>query len=391
MLINQIQARQLKRNPLFISGLTVVLIAVLVSIGGAGIRPDSSPYANTQNLELAALKPMSDILFLKVEKNISGSDADKKFTRFFNGFYSSFDEIAIDSAGISGDDVVFRKYGQKKESRLPLVEVYYALGQPGIQPDGKIVLSDGSLFHPDLRELKSRNLSDRLVNKTFILGTDKLGRDLLSRLMSGTHISLSVGVISVLISLILGIGLGLMAGYYRGWTDRIIVWIINVIWSVPTLLLVISITLVLGKGFWQIFVAVGLTMWVEVARIVRGQVMSLREKEFIEAGIVLGFSHNRIIFNHILPNVLSPVIVISAANLATAVLLEAGLSFLGIGTPPPHATWGKMISEHKAYIITGDAQMAIIPGIAIMLLVLSFTFIGNGLRDALDEKSVKPA
>jgi peptide/nickel transport system permease protein len=152
--------------------------------------------------------------------------------------------------------------------------------------------------------------------------------------------------------------------------------------------MVIALTMVMGKGFWQIFVAVGLTMWVEVARVVRGQVMALREKEFIEAAKVMGFGSGRIIFQHIIPNVLGPVAIISAGNFATAILLEAGLSFLGIGVQPPVPSWGTMIKDHYGYIIMDKAYLAILPGIAIMLLVLAFTIIGNGLRDAMDTKSM---
>ncbi len=163
-------------------------------------------------------------------------------------------------------------------------------------------------------------------------------------------------------------------------------WIVNVVWTVPTLLMVLSISLVLGKGFWQVFVAVGLTMWVEVARIVRGQVIGIREKEYIEAAKALGFGDLRIIFRHILPNVIGPVIIISAANFSSAILMEAGLSFLGIGVQPPMPSWGSMIKDHYGYIILNQAYLAIIPGIAIMLMVLAFNFIGNGLRDAFDTK-----
>jgi peptide/nickel transport system permease protein len=222
------------------------------------------------------------------------------------------------------------------------------------------------------------------AERRYWLGTDRFGRDFLSQLMIGTRVSLSVGLISVTISLIIGITMGALAGFYRGRIDDIIVWIINVIWSIPTLLLVIAITFVLGKGFWQVFIAVGLTMWVEVARVVRGQVLSLREKEFIEASVALGFSDFRIIFRHILPNVMAAVIVISAANFASAILLEAGLSFLGLGVQPPVPSWGSMIKENYGYIILDYAYLAMIPGIAIMLLVLSFMIIGNALRDALD-------
>jgi peptide/nickel transport system permease protein len=200
---------------------------------------------------------------------------------------------------------------------------------------------------------------------------------------------LSVGFISVFISLLVGILLGSLAGFFRGWIDNLIVWFINVVWSIPTLLLVIAITFALGKGFWQVFVAIGLTMWVEVARVVRGQILSIREKEFVEAGRAMGFKNSRIIFKHILPNVMSAVIVISAANFASAILIEAGLSFLGIGVQPPMPSWGIMIKEHYTYIILDSAFLAIMPGLAIMIMVLAFMLIGQGLRDALDVKTIE--
>jgi peptide/nickel transport system permease protein len=224
-------------------------------------------------------------------------------------------------------------------------------------------------------------------HRVYFLGTDKYGRDLLSRLMAGTVISLAVGAIAVLISLLVGLTLGLIAGYYRGWVDSLIMWFTNVVWAIPTLLLVMAITFAFGTGFWKVFLAVGLTMWVEVARIARGQVLSIREKEYIEAARALGFRDIRIIFKHILPNIWSPVIVISAANFASAILIEAGLSFLGLGAQIPTPSWGNMIREHYSYITTDLAYLALIPGLLIMLLVLSFMMIGNGLRDALDVKS----
>ena len=189
-----------------------------------------------------------------------------------------------------------------------------------------------------------------------------------------------------MISLVIGILLGALSGFFKGWVDNLIVWFINVVWSIPTLLLVIAITFALGKGFWQVFIAVGLTMWVEVARVVRGQILSIREKEFVEAGRALGFKNSRIIFRHILPNVMGAVIVISAANFASAILMEAGLSFLGIGVQPPMPSWGMMIKENYGYIILDAAYLAILPGLAIMIVVLAFMIMGNGLRDALDVK-----
>jgi peptide/nickel transport system permease protein len=226
------------------------------------------------------------------------------------------------------------------------------------------------------------------VEKTFLLGTDRFGRDLLSRIILGGRISISIGLVAVIISLLTGTILGALGGYYRGRVDNLIMWFINVIWSVPTLLLVIALTMVMGKGFWQIFVAVGLTMWVEVARIVRGQVLSLREKEFVDAARVLGMSDMRILFKHIFPNLVSPLVIIAASNFATAILIEAGLSFLGIGVQPPVPSWGNMIRDHYGFIIVDKAYLAFVPGIAIMLLVLAFIMVGNGLRDSFDVRSV---
>jgi peptide/nickel transport system permease protein len=161
-------------------------------------------------------------------------------------------------------------------------------------------------------------------------------------------------------------------------------WFINVIWSIPTLLLVFALTLLLGKGFWQVFIAIGLTMWVNVARLVRGQVLAVRELEYIEATRALGYSDARTILKHILPNILGPVIVIGASNFASAIVVEAGLSFLGVGVQPPQPSWGLMIKENYNFIITHNPMLALAPGIAIMILVLAFNLLGNGLRDALN-------
>jgi peptide/nickel transport system permease protein len=226
--------------------------------------------------------------------------------------------------------------------------------------------------------------SSFITVRRFWLGTDKFGRDILSRIIIGTRVSLSVGFITVIISLTIGVLLGSLAGYFRGRVDNAIMWFINIIWSIPTLLLVFAITFALGKGFWQVFIAVGLTMWVNVARLVRGQVLSIRELEYIEATRVLGFSHFRTIFMHILPNILGPVLVIAASNFASAIVIEAGLSFLGVGVQPPQPSWGLMIKENYNFIITQNPMLALAPGFAIMLLVLAFNLLGNGLRDALD-------
>lgn len=233
----------------------------------------------------------------------------------------------------------------------------------------------------------AKNDHIKVIKKTFWLGTDKYGRDLLSRLIVGARISFSIGIIAVSISLIIGLALGTLAGYFGGIIDSVIMWVINVTWSIPTILLVIAITVSLGKGLWQIYVAVGLTMWVEVARVVRGQTKSIKNLQYIEAAKVLGLSNFRIITKHILPNIIGPVIVISASNFAASILVESGLSFLGLGAQPPTPSWGIIIKNHYNYIVTGKAYLAIIPGSLIVLLVLSFMIIGNQLRDYWDVKN----
>jgi ABC-type dipeptide/oligopeptide/nickel transport system permease subunit len=230
-----------------------------------------------------------------------------------------------------------------------------------------------------------KNIS--IAAHTYYFGTDKFGRDILSRLIIGTRVSLTVGAIAVFISLAFGILLGAVAGYWGGKTDLVIMWFVQVIWSVPTILLVLGVMLLLGKGTLQVFLAIGLSLWVNVARMVRGQVLSAKEQTYVEAARVLGFSHFRILFIHILPNIMGAVWVLAASNFATAIMLEAGLSFLGIGIQPPQPSWGLMMKEHYNFIITNHPMLAITPGIAIMLLVLAFHLVGNGLRDLLDIRS----
>lgn len=387
--------QRLKKNKLALFGIAIICLATLTALLGPLLRPDSTPKANDQILEVTTKKPGFTVDLLQIKKNEKPTDVSfwKKFTQ---GAESEYKTIPIYDYSFEGSNIVVEKYtgGEVNNGQIlkfNLADVVYALDHNDVSEE------NGSLeFYPigqgkqqvSIEQLREEVKENNIVSQKFILGTDKYGRDLLSRLMAGTWISLSVGFISVFISLVIGISLGAMAGYFRGWVDDVIMWVINVVWSIPTLLLVIAITLALGKDFWQVFVAVGLTMWVEVARVVRGQVLSLREKEFVEAGRALGFTNRRIIFRHIIPNVLGPVIVISAINFAAAILIEAGLSYLGIGAQPPQATWGKMISEHKGYIITGDAYLAVLPGVAIILMVLAFVLVGNGLRDALDAKSV---
>lgn len=352
--------RKFRRNPLAMSGLTFILMCVLVVIAGPWIRPDSTPDANDQHLSLSRMKPGTSIQFIYIKKP-NAPEIGWWQSWLHGGAEYNYDAIPVSSITIEGDSLkAIAMFEENQEQLKSKIAVHDCISS-----------GDNNYQH----------------EKTFLLGTDKYGRDLLSRLMAGTIVSLAVGIIAVLISLLVGLTLGLIAGYYRGVTDNVIMWFTNVIWAIPTLILVMAITFAFGTGFWKIFLAVGLTMWVEVARITRGQVLSVREKEYIEAAKALGFSEFRIIFKHVLPNILSPVIVISAANFASAILIEAGLSFLGLGAQIPSPSWGNMIREHYAYITTDLAYLAIVPGVMIMLLVLAFMMVGNGLRDALDVRA----
>lgn len=386
--------RRFRKNGLAMAGAGFILFTVLVAVAGYLLCPDKTPDANRQVLEISAEKPGFTTSFLLVRKNsdiqerswlqrVLYGQSDSTYFRPLSSWYFEEDRIVIEEYSKYPDDHFTRSYR--------LADVNFPLGPDSLYSFSgnrvQAVLLDGSLLDTDLESLRMQS-EKQIISRRFILGTDRFGRDLLSRMILGTRISLSVGMIAVLISLILGLFLGGIAGYFGGVTDSVVMWLVNVVWSIPTLLMVIAITMALGKGYWQVFMAVGLTMWVEVARIVRGQVLSLREKEYVEAARALGLPPWRIILNHLLPNVLSPVIIVSAANFASAILMEAGLSFLGIGVQPPVPSWGSMIKDHYGYIIVGQGYLAIIPGLAIMLMVLSFTLIGNGLRDAMDSRSV---
>src|ERR1017187_1086937 len=345
--------RRLRKNRGAMAGLIIICFSVLMGVFAYFISPDSSPNADRQIVEIQARNPGFKQLFLKVDK-------EKKivptgyFNRLLFGKEDKFIFIPINSFSETRDSVIVEKFMDE-----------------GVEEK----LSYSKTMLPE---------NNYAVTKTFWLGTDKFGRDILSRLIVGIRVSLAVGLITVIISLTIGIILGAVSGYFGGRTDDIILWLINVIWSMPTLLLVFGMTLALGKGFWQIFIAVGLTMWVNVARTIRGQVLALREMEYIQAAKALGLREMRIIVRHILPNVLGPVIVIAASNFASAIIIEAGLSFLGVGVQPPMPSWGLMIKENYNFIITHNPVLALAPGIAIMILVLAFNLLGNGLRDALD-------
>lgn len=391
--------KRLKKNKPAIVSLFVIIIAVLLAILGPSIAPDKTPDADDQVLELANVNPGFTTQMLLVRKN-----RDERSPSFLNKVFFGQDNpyqlIPINSYKMDGQgNMVVQAF--KGEGRTPqemtfsLADVVYALSaeEPEVQLIGQqlsFVTFSGDKKTADIAALQKQITAENLVTKKYRLGTDGYGRDILSRLLFGVRVSLSVGLVAVLISLTIGIFLGSIAGFFRGWVDDVIMWLINVIWAVPTILLAMAIRFAIGdkiNSFLAIFIAVGLSMWVEVARIVRGQVLMVREMEYVQAARGLGFANPRIILKHILPNIIGPIMVIAAADFASAILIEAGLSFVGIGVKPPTPSWGTMLNDHRTYLLTPDkAFLALAPGICIMVMVLAFNLLGNGLRDAFDVK-----
>ncbi|MCB0426697.1 MAG: ABC transporter permease [Mangrovimonas sp.] len=357
--LSSLALRKFKKNFWGVFSFCFIVLVALISVFAYVLAPDNSTNANQMHLSIHSKPPGFSVLMLYVP--LEKVKEQSFFSKVFLGEKNTATEIPVSSYTVSNGELTYTEYASD-----------------GLEGITKTIETDFMDNLPVEKFVKERR---------FLFGTDKYGRDLLSRILVGARISFSIGFVAVFISLIIGIFFGSIAGYYGGKVDAVVMWLINVTWSIPTLLLVIAITLALGKGFWQVFIAVGLTMWVEVARVVRGQILSVKEMQYVTAARALGFGDFRIIVGHILPNILAPVIVISAANFAAAILIESGLSFLGIGAQPPMASWGAMIKDHYNYIILGKPYLALIPGLCIMSLVMAFMLMGNALRDALDVKT----
>jgi ABC-type dipeptide/oligopeptide/nickel transport system permease subunit len=325
-----------KRNKLAMAGLVIVILLVLMAI----FAPFLAPFDPIDQTLEYATKPSGFKGNVLVKNAIEGTDF-----------------VPIQKINkVTADSVFYTDY----------------TGAEAVIAKAELVQGDEKDWHKEPK---------------YLLGTDRYGRDILSRLIFGSRVSLSVGVISESIAIFIGVFLGALAGYFRGKTDMGIMWLINVIWAFPSILFIIALSVVLGKGFWQSFVAIGLTGWVDIARIVRGQFFSLRETEYVEATRALGYRPTRIIFKHILPNTIGPIIVTGTAGLATAIIFEASLSFLGLGVQPPTASWGQMVFDGYKYIVAGtNYGLALYPSLAIMITVFAVNLIGDGLRDAFDPK-----
>jgi len=359
--LTRLALQKFKRNFWGVLSFVTICLCGLSALFAYVIAPDNSQNANQMHLSIHSKTPGFSIDILTIPSEETGSQSIVQTILF--GKRNNDTEIPLEAYNVqdnvlhytpySGDDIE----GLSKQMQFDNTATVKAFAKANI------------------------------ASKTFRWGTDKYGRDLLSRMLVGARISFTIGFVAVILSLLIGILMGSLAGYYGGKIDTAIMFVINVAWSIPTLLLVIAITLALGKGFFQVFIAVGLTMWVEVARVVRGQVMGVKKMQYVTAARALGYTDFRIISKHILPNIVAPLIVISAANFASAILIESGLSFLGIGAQPPMPSWGGMIKDHYSYIIYGKPFLAMIPGLAIMILVMAFMLMGNALRDALDVKN----
>lgn len=349
--------------------MAIISATILIAVFAYMLVADRSPNANRMIVELGAKKVGFTKTLLLIPKQ-QKSQPVSLLHRYFLGKADDFRYLPVNAYTFSGQQLIVRHYIDEN------IEDTLVYNMQDLLPS--------ALLSSSIDEQQSYIKQHFFSVQKFILGTDRYGRDILSRLIIGARVSVGVGLVAVLLSLSIGVLLGALAGYFGGLMDSVVMFIVNIFWSVPTLLLVFAITLTIGKGFWEIFIAIGLTMWVGTARLIRGQVMVIRELEYVTAARAIGASHFRIITRYILPNIVGPLMVIAASNFAAAILIEAGLSFLGIGIQPPQPSWGLMIKEHYNFLITNRPFAAIIPGLAIMLLVYAFNILGNALRDVLD-------
>ena len=238
-------------------------------------------------------------------------------------------------------------------------------------------------FDPDAINVKSILLSP---SSAHWMGTDGLGRDVYSRMLFGARISLLVGIVAVGIATAIGIVLGAISGFYRGWVDTVIMRLVDVMLSIPSFFLILAVIAFLTPSIWNIMIVIGLTSWMGVTRLVRAEFLSLRNREFVLASQTLGAKDSRLIFKQLLPNSLTPIIVSSVLGVASAVLVESGLSFLGLGVQAPQASWGNILTDGKEYIEFAW-WLSLFPGLAILITVMGYNLLGEGLRDALDPRT----
>ena len=339
--------------------LVVIIAWIVVAIFAVPFSPDKTPLADNINGKLALSEPGSKKL-VYIEKETESSSEVGFLERIFWGKKNGYKELPV--------------YSIKFENDSAFITVSDR-GYPRETLKVKLLGTDISSWKQQHNKIK-----------TFHWGSDKRGRDLMSQVFHGARISILVGFFALSIALLIGITLGLVSGYYGGKVDQAIQFVVSVMWTLPTFVLVLAFSVSLGKGLWQMMLAIGLVSWVDIARLVRGQVLSVKEKEYIQAAQILGFSNIRILFGHILPVLRGNILILASANFASAILLEAGLSFLGMGVEPPTPSWGILIQEHFSFITFGKAYLALIPGVCLASLVLSVNLLSNALRDVFDER-----
>ena len=284
-----------------------------------------------------------------------------------------------------------------REARSQMAEVWHQFRRnKGAMVGSAVVLlivfialfSDVFLYYDT--QVVGQNLADRLQwpSAKHWFGTDELGRDIFFRVLYGTRFSCSVGLVAVTIGLLLGVTLGAIAGFYGGWIEELIMRSTDILSAVPNMLLAIVIVSVLGQSIWNLMLAVGITSVPEFVRITRAAVLTVRNQEYVEASKAIGLTNRKIIFKHILPNCLSPIIVQATLRVASAIISASSLSFLGLGVPAPSPEWGALLSGGRKYI-RDYSYMTLFPGLAIMITVLALNMMGDGLRDSLDPKLKK--
>ncbi len=425
--------RRLFKHKLSVIGLTIILLMIVVSLFAGVIAPD--PYS--MNLDAKLIPPMKEI------------HAAKSKTEFLTKEYiyevSKSEESFSKEVGLKSETVLFEKIGVALDVRLSdgsraVVPTNSGTLQPGTTvvgesdewntfrsnrsvdilksrfqyaPKGKHTKSTKEVVAGDMVDVEWEDAGIAYIvvdsetgNKRLhaegqadltpteieigpmkrpLLGTDSAGRDIAQRLIHGARISLYVGVVVIFISLLIGITLGALAGFYGGLTDSVISRFTDIMFAFPGLLFAIAVMAVLGRDLVNVFIALGLVGWPPIVRIIRGEIIALKESEFVEAAKSMGARNSRIIIKHLLPNTLAPIIVYSSLGIAGAIMSEAGLSFLGIGVRPPMPSWGSMINEGFQHALASP-HVWLVPGVLIAIVVLAFNFLGDGLRDALDPK-----
>jgi len=336
-------------------GIVCIALFALPAIPGYLITPDKTSNANQLSQKIANQKPGFKCQYLK--QNLNLHKKNSLINTWLYGKRADWERIPISKVINASDDSV------------------------------SVVLWNEDLQMEFLKsDLIPSSQTSFVHSQKFYLGTDRNGRDMLSRLIIGARVSLIVGFVSVIISLFIGLCIGLSAGYFGGKVDSFFSWLIAVFWSIPTLLIALGLSFAFGKGLIQVLITIGFSTWVEVARIVRGQTLQIREQEYIQSAKIMGFKPWRIIVHHILPNLKGTIVVLATTNFASAILLEAGLSFLGLGIAPPAPSWGIMVKEHLGNLVLDTYYLALIPGFAIMLMVMAFNWLAMGIRNHYDTR-----